>query len=223
MKKVLTLLIIITFNFSFSLQGDIARGDKFIDISIRGEALLSGNPFKEPVKALGTPYISEEFSLAKVNNSKKLYLARYNAHQDVFEIKKSENDIIVLDSKDEYAISFKDIEYTTVTFENSKRSFMSVIWNDNEYALLSKNAINFTPAVKAKTSYDSDVVAKYSEVVNKLYVDLGQGVIEIPRSKKKFYKIFPNNSKNMQQFVKNEKLNIKNQKDLIKILKYYIN
>ncbi|AXT20068.1 hypothetical protein D7030_02810 [Flavobacteriaceae bacterium AU392] len=217
MKKAITLLAIFCISFGFS-QRPI-----FVDLSAQAEPLFSNKLYHPPVAAIGTPYVNEEFSFAKINNSKELYLVRYNAHQDVMEVKKGENtEIIVLDNEKNYVISMNGKEYITTAFDNGERGIAHIVWEDTDHALFQKENVKFSPATKAKTSYEASTKAKYSEITNSYYVDFGNGsLVQVPKKKKKFYALFSDNTKNVQQFVKKEKLKIDNKEDLIKILNFY--
>ncbi|AXT20069.1 hypothetical protein D7030_02815 [Flavobacteriaceae bacterium AU392] len=216
MKKTIIVLVVFSITFGFSQN----NADQF---GINSGIFPPNKSYDLPEEAIGTPYVDNEFSFAKINKSKEFYLVRYNAYQDVMEVKKNEKTkIITLDNNKDYVISLNDKEYITRTFASGERGIVHIIWDDIDHALFQKENVKLTPATKAKTSYHTSIKAKYSEISNEYYMDFGnKSLIKVPKNKKKFYALFSNSAKNVQQFVKKEKLKIDNKEDLIKIVKYY--
>ena len=53
------------------------------------------------------------------------------------------------------------------------------------------------------------------------HIDDNVNAMKVPTNKKKFYKLFTSNSSKIKAFVKENKLNIKQRKDILKALEYY--
>lgn len=179
------------------------------------------------VKAEGIPFINEEFVLAKINNDNKLYAVRYDGYQDLIEVQENEDaKPLLLDKNKEYIIKLNDGSkvYQTVTYPNGKRGFAVYVWSDEKNnGLYIKEKVKFTPIKQSTSGYQSDTPAKFSRVSDLYYIkDAKTGsLVELSKSKKKFYAAFGSKAKQVQQFTKKAKLKINKKEDLIKIIRFY--
>ncbi|NER14440.1 hypothetical protein GWK08_13380 [Leptobacterium flavescens] len=223
MRKIALLTLLILFIAPVKAQNivDNSRGGQ-IDVILR-------NNSNQPVDgALGSPYISENFIPAKVNAFNEIYSVRYNGAVDAMEFKSSDDKILVLDKLSEYTISFATADkktYQTVTFDSGKRGFAVLLWNDEDSksGLYLKERVEFIPRQPAVSSYSKDQPAKYKRVKDVFFFKGTNGVLkEISTKKKKFYALFEGKEKEVQQFVKKNKLKISKQQDLVKIISFYL-
>ncbi len=181
--------------------------------------------------AKGSPYSIDKYIPAKVNEIKKTHFVRLNTVNNSLEVKIRPNKIIVLDPTNDFNIQFLDgsnRRFTSVEYpdENSKRvkAILEVISENENYTLYKRERKIFVEPRKGGT-YTEKKPAEYvnlpsiyyaSNITNKL-----TEVVEIPRKKKNFFALFENNSKKVSQFVKQERLDTSEKKDLIKIIDFY--
>lgn len=178
-------------------------------------------------KAEGSRYITEGFSPAIINNSAITYAVRYNAVDDLMELRDENSKILIIDKNKEYIIKFNDGSnklYQTVTYKDGKRGFAISIWVDeNKNGLFIKEKIKFSPE-KPKIGYDlANNPAKYARVKDAFYMRDGENspLKELSSNKKKFLTAFKGKEKKVQNFIKKENLKINNKEDLMKIMLFY--
>lgn len=215
-------LSIITVLFMVPIQAQntgISSGQRRINVDF-----VSVRPIE---KAEGSPFISENFLPAKINNSKESYAVRYNAAQDEMQIKGENSETLLLDKNKEYIVKLSDGSnklYQTVSYADGTRGYAISIWTDaNKNGLFIKEKIKFSPEKAPKSSYDQGSPAKYSRVKDAFYMRNGENsaLSQLSSNKKKFYAAFKGKEKEVQGFVKKEKLKINKKEDLMKIMLFY--
>ena len=179
------------------------------------------------IKALGSPYIDENFSplrMAKFND--KIYSGRFNAFNGEMEVTIETNKIIALDNRIDYEVIFtsknktyRSIDYITED-GNSKRGFLVVLFKNEDYALFKEESVKYREEIKAKTSYERDKPAEYTRNGDNYYTKLGDAITYLPTKKKNFLKLFPKEASKLNSYMKNNKLNPRNEADLILLIKY---
>lgn len=173
---------------------------------------------------LGSPYIYDAMLPAKVNEFKDIVAARYDAFKDLITIQMSKTKNFFLEKKLGNKIKFvkTNDEYRVFYDEKEKASFFKVIKATDKFALLIKEQIKLTGGEKPKSTYDEYKAPAFKRIKDKMFLSIDNAnAVKIPTNKKKFYKLFSSNGSAIKTFVKKNKLNIKDQKDLIKIMDHY--
>ncbi|NER14442.1 hypothetical protein GWK08_13390 [Leptobacterium flavescens] len=173
----------------------------------------------------GSSYILENFVTAKINHFKDVHLVRYNASTDDMEFKNGKDEIFVLNKSNDYTVTLNSSRkvYQTILHPNGKRGFAVLLWKskDSNTSLFLRERIEFIPKKPAASSYSKDQPAEFKRLKDVLYLKDGAELIEIPTGKKKFFALFKDREKEVQQFAKKNKLKITDQEDIIKILDFY--
>jgi len=178
----------------------------------------------------GTPYVVNEFMPGKISIDKqsKIYSLRYNAFNDVIEVKKDNGDLNALN---------KELVDVTITFTKDNKSYRVynyidpdtnnnmngyfVVATDGAKPLLVKERIVFIEKQQAKSSYDKTKPAQYKRKDDLFFTLNNDGVaIELPSKKKDLAKAFPKHSKDILSFIKANKIKTSKQADLVKLLNY---
>lgn len=201
----------------------------FDPITMRNLLMLSSSLEGKDTEAfyesvLGSPYIYDVMMPAKVNDFKDVVSARYDAFKDLITIQISKPKNFYLEKKIGNRIRFvKTNEVYQVFYgEKEKASFFKVIKTSEKFSLLMKQHVKLTGGDKPKSTYDEYRAPAFKRAKDKIYLSLDNiNAIKAPTSKKKFYKLFSSNGKAIKAFVKENKLDIKKQKDLIKIMDFY--
>ncbi|CAM1356493.1 hypothetical protein [Tenacibaculum halocynthiae] len=174
-------------------------------------------------KIKGSPYIQKHYSPIKISGfSNNDLSAKYNAHQDFFKIIKN-GTVKHFTTNNSQTITFtsNNKSYKSFLFED-KKTFFVLNYEDSNFIVLTKETISLTDAIKPQTGYDSYTPAKFHRKKDRYYMKMkNEDVIKIDRSKKRFLKNFKDKKKLVKKYIKANKLNHKNEKDLIGILKYY--
>lgn len=226
MKKILFLNLLLS-TFVFSQETDLSQ--KPIAINSDNVLMLSRPP-KLDDNISGTPYIKDNFVPAKINDYKKTHLVRFNAAQDEMEVKTNGEDISILSKVDKYHISLVDgtgIEYMNLNYNDKETTkngyFIPVKTNATGVKLFRKQIVRFTVGKVAQTSLEQDVPSKFTPQNDRFFLQGNKTstLTEIPFSKKLFIKEF--NEKDVKSFLKKQKLDIKEEDDLIKVIEFYFN
>lgn len=199
-----------------------------------GDVYYSKNLYQTEYSSLeGSPYLNDNFTPAKINNITETKLVRFDAFQDRVEIMVDDDRVVILPENSKYTISLLDGSkkiYETINLSNDKGnpkySFFELIANKEHYRLYLKEKTAFYKAVKAQ-GYQQATPPMFKKQNSTFYITdfLGSSdrLVEIPKKGKKFLKLFPDQSKSIKKFVNDNKLNIDNADDLLKIFEFYFN
>lgn len=149
---------------------------------------------------------------------------RYNAFADEIEIKQSAS------SKD-YGALVKDPTvyvktgtqfYVFVPFEgsNEKGGYFNVLHEGKRFSLYKKVTATFREAQKAQSTYARDTPPSFPKTTTYYLIDNGT-FLELPNGKSKIQKSFDGSKKDMNSFIKQNKLDLSKEVDLIKAVKHY--
>lgn len=177
---------------------------------------------------LGSPYIKEQFQSVRVKNyESKIYSGRYNAYNNEMEIiVDSSNRPIALDiANNDYEVYFivqnktyRSFTYTTDRGVTKKGFLVVVSEKEAGVGLFKEEIVKFYDIVRASSSYDQDKPAKFKREDDNYYVKLKDGSITyLPTKSKDILKAFPQNEKEINDFIKKNKLKTKDEEDLIKV------
>jgi hypothetical protein len=175
---------------------------------------------------VGSPFINETFELAKLDKfGDRLFSARYNASQGEMQIRR-ENDTIALANNVDLVVTFstENKVYKTYNYINkeglSKQGFLVVLKEIDSSALLKEEIIKFYEKKPAATGYAKDKPAEFKRINDIYYYKTGDKVLLLPSKRKDFLKLFPDNSDKIKAYIKENKINLKEEDDLIKIVGY---
>ena len=218
--KLIIFFLIMTTATSFSQNNFIRNNTRVIAEEI-GFAINSRR-----VIADGSPYISEKFEAVKIKSlNDHVHFGRYNAYNGRMEIK-LENEIIALDNTKVSEIIFLQFNkvYRTYKYksENKKQKnrFLLIVKETKKYILLKEEIITFTPKIPPKSGFETEIPAKYIRENDKFYLKLDNTITYIPTRKKDLLKTFPGHSKKLKNYIKENNLSTKKEKDIIKIVEY---
>lgn len=183
------------------------------------------------LKYTGSPYLNEEFLPGEIYHKNKLIAdkipIRYNALMDEMEFKTS---FEIPDEESSALLKSLDIDvrimnqvFTFVPYQGGveKGGYFEVLHQDQKHDLFKKYKKKYTPEKKAETSITRDVPAKFTDYPVYYLVRPDGKFIELPSKNRKFADAFIGKEKEINQYRKDNKLNIGDEKDLIRIVKYY--
>ncbi len=182
------------------------------------------------IDLVGTPYANEEFQKGvAVKNG--LTIARniglrYNANKDIFEIKKTfvltDDQARLLKKTNEITLKINNNDFVFITpSANSKaQGYFVVLHKGEKVSLYKKIKKEYIPGQKAYSSMTKAVSPTYKEKIIYYMAD-SEGVLsELPNSKKKKVEALSKNTKELKVFVKENKVNVNKEKDLIKLAEF---
>lgn len=230
MKNLLTILFLTIPFLGFTQQNEV---------EVLGD-FLNYNLFNEKYKKVkGTPYVQEEFEVGLFSHNNKTYSVRYDAYNEVMQVKLKEDKLINLQPKLEskskkiinnlpnlnYTITISSSKKTYVPISypdklNNSKSFGVLLWSNDGKHLI-KREFKGMNAAKETKAYQRAAPASFTSLKEKYYYSNSKEdiIIEVSQNKKKlFEELFDEETKNV---AKNEKLNPKSEKDLIRLFEIY--
>lgn len=170
-------------------------------------------------------YANPTFTLSQVYLSdrpmEKNTMARYNAFEDEIEIKKNieDNQFSALSKDPNISIKIGLETYVLVPLRgsNSDGGYFNVLYKGKNYDLYKKVTAKFNEPKAAETSYAKDRKPSFSKNTTYFMVENGS-FYELPSGKSKMMNVFSKKKDEINKFVKQNKLDVRKDKDLAKIV-----
>lgn len=187
----------------------------------------------DKITYIGSPYVNSNFELGNIYLNSKLIIEnvplRYNAFADEMEFKESLND---LDEDSKALIKSPEVDleigntlYVFVPYQGGveEGGYFEVLIRGKKYDLFKKYNKKFSEGRKAQTSMSKDIPAKFTD--NPVFFIVSdEGIFyELPTKRRAFSKIFLNKENEIDNYIKNNRLNVQKEQDLIKIINYFNN
>lgn len=195
-----------------------------INQNISGEGNLMWKDTRSLPDAEGSPYLNEDFLPVKVSvTPDKVYTGRFNAYNGEMEVDLGNGKIIALDTSTDIQVTFIGTGATYKVYEYMdsenirRRRFLLVVHSENSFDLLKDEKILYYGGKKAVTSFDRDIPPKFKRSSDDYYININGTVTHMPDKNKKLLKAFPKKEKALKTFLKKNKLNAKDENDLVKI------
>jgi len=178
-------------------------------------------------KIKGSPFINEDFELVKISQmNDSIYKARYNAFTHEMQIKSNDDKILALDADVDYEVKFitrnkiyKSFSYVN-DFNNTVNRFLVVLKENEKCSLYKEEHIEYKDKVEGTSGYSKEKPASYNRIDDVYFVKINDELKTIPTKKKQFLKFFSNHETKLKTYLKQNKLNPKNEIDLIEIIEY---
>lgn len=221
MKKTLALFL-----FSFCLVNSVLSQISDSSFEYLGREFPNGTFNKFDSKIKGSPYIEDSYQKINFLNQKDgRFSGKYNAFHDVIEvITKSGKKYFSPSKKHSYTVHFIGTNklYRAFEYSKNKSNFFRILLDQKDITILVKEKIILTEEVLPQSGYDKYKPPTFKRENNKYFLYSEKGFTKIPNKKNKFLKQFKTKSAVVKKYIKKEKLSIKNEKDLVKIFKYYL-
>ena len=200
----------------------------YTDLRYNVGRTLSDYEYKE---IIGNSYYKKEFVLGKIfiNNkviSKKLTL-RYNAFSDEIEVGNTQKFEALINNRDISCLIGKDLyiyhPYTKKDGEAIQTGYLRTIFKGQEFLLLIRETKIYKEGKKAKTTLETSFPGKLVDVKEfYLLKKSNENAVFIKQKNKKVLEIIDSDYKpTMSKYLKDNNLNVKEDKDLINFFKYY--
>lgn len=225
--KYFTLLLIVFLSF---FNKSIAQNAAPSINSVRDLTNLSDYLYQSkkgiPQDVIGAPYINIHNTTININ--KESLQGRYNAYLDYFEVEKKGQIKYALPEDNLYStikVGPENKEYKALRLNSKDCAFFKVIAKGEKEILLEQNKIALIPGKKAQENYGIPTTAEFKRKRDIIYIYNIQTkeLTKLSKSRKKTEKLFIKKNKNLKAYIKNNKINLKNKKDLIKLFNHYSN
>ena len=178
-------------------------------------------------KITGSQYIDQSYQKVTFLNNKNVhFIGKYDAYNDLIEvIEKTGKKYFTPNKEHPYAVKFPETDkvYKAFLITKKKRGFFRVLMVDKKFTLLTREVISLSKELLPQTSYHKYKAPAFKREKDKYYIYFNneKEVVSLSIKKGGFLRLFDTNSKTVRKYIKKEKLNIKKEKDLIKIFKFY--
>lgn len=178
--------------------------------------------------AKGTPYIQEEYTLASISGLTTNYMVKYNAFNDEMEVLLESNKVNYVQKEKGLVVALKT---------NTPKSYVCLGYNDDQkkyrlgyfasagvikegYLLFLKEKISFQEAKPPRSGYERPTPAGFKQPTYTFFVweSAAEQLIEVPRTKIGFIKMFP--QRNLKEFFKSGTYDLDVEEDLLQVVKY---
>ncbi len=174
----------------------------------------------------GSPYLNNEFILGSIlTNDKIRYIdipLRYNIYNDDMEFKNSEDTYLAIGDPTlvkMIIIGDDKFIYTDKRKKNGEQFGYYKLLEDGEIKLLLKYNVVFKKAVPT-TGYEEAEPPKLERISDTYYILQGNNEPQQISKKKDIDLIFGPKSSEIDNYIKKEKLNVKKEEDLIKLVEF---
>jgi hypothetical protein len=199
-------------NYEYSMavrQINIEQNNEFLNLSDAEFKLIEGSPYAHKEFMEGSIFEGEELLQKNV-------LLRYNIFSDEIEIKKSVNDkeYSALVKRSGMLIKIFNEVYTLIPFEGSdeRGQYFKVLTTGEHLSLYKKSTVEFIQRTFAKTSYDRDKPAKFTQTDTYFLATKAGNFVEMPDSKSKVLKLMKNKESEIKAYFKSNRPNLKDEK-----------
>lgn len=178
--------------------------------------------------AQGTQYYIENFNAARVDDSKKLALARYNAYSDEMELK-VDNEIMVLEPKEGMMVELTNnaATYVFTQYENKEgvpsQNYLVLISNNPNLKIFKRERIYLRPEKHPESGYEKYKAPMYKKLESEYYIQMNNGdIVHMSDSRKDIMALVPGKEKEIKTFMKKNRIKASKDEDL-KTLGIYLN
>lgn len=202
----------------FQVDEYIKRQNK--DVDFLDTDSYTGTPYNHPSYLMGNVYQNNELLATNV-------ALRYNAVADEMEIKESlaspDEEAKVLTKSPEIFVKIMEDIYIFAPYKGGVEGggYFQVLYEGNGVDLYKKLKKDFKPERKATSSITTSTPAKFSDDIV-YYLATKEGKFyEMPNSRNKKLKVFGNKKDMVKGYVRENRLDLNKEKDLLKAVKHY--
>jgi len=232
MKKLSFILLVISYWYGLNAQVTTLAAQYNASVFLEHVDRIGSNNLEYLDEEYdGTPYGNPIFLLGKIYEKNKLiasnYALRYNAFADEIEVKETlyaeDSEIKALTKTPDLYVKIMNNMYVYVVRNEviEYPGYFLVLHVGNNCNLYKKIVKKYYPAKKAKTSFEQDVPANFIDRSVYYLVTTDGKFKEFGSSKSKKLSVFNDKESEIKKYINKANLDINNEDDLLKIVKYY--
>jgi hypothetical protein len=226
MKKMKHTAVLLLLSITF-----LANGQNEAYFSQEGGNSFLSIKQKFDKKIKGSLFVNDNFELVKIDDVPQQYPARYNGYTDNFEVEhKGAVKYIVPSGESNVQIHFIASNKVYKTFKHDvngseKTGFFVVVSSGKNHDLVIKEQVIYVEGQEPKTPYEKYKNPELKRTKDVYYLKLkGSDVLnKIKLKNKDIIDFFGDDSGIASTLIKKNKLNVKDEKDLVQLLKLYDN
>lgn len=224
MKKHTIYFIIFIISYSINAQIVIDR----IDPTSSGVLFRTlTNPDEELSKVKGSPYLSNEFTLAEIAGASNKVRVRFNIFEDLIEVQFDNKQIFILAKQEPFStitlLNKPDkIKLTRYVTKNGEQlGYLTLFSTNKNINIYRKDRVNFQKAKEASSSYHEAYPAQFIKLKPEYYWNLTANQITlIPGNKRGILELFPTKKDAINDFFKSKKIDFDDEKNIIELAKF---
>lgn len=230
-----SLIVFSTFLLSISLNSQVNESayskllnaslvaDEFFGqygISIEDLRNINGSPYDQNYFHPGNIYANNELTVSNVP-------MRYNIFADEIEINTSQdpnqqNVNILSKSPDVFVKIGPNVFVYVENLSNAEQSgYFKVVFEGEHFDLYKKSKVNYIEKRFAETTYQRDQPARFDRNDTFFLVNKRGVFYELPNNRRRFAAVFKEHHKEIDDFVRAKRLDIRKEDDLEKVVKYF--
>lgn len=174
--------------------------------------------------ATGSMFTNDKYMPAKVSNGDKVVLARYNAYADNFEISDPQagtTSILRMESGITITFNSTGEAYTIQQYKTNKdevkTGYLNIISEKPNVKIYKRERVFLQPESFPASSYQTYKPAHYKKLDDEFYIKIKDQDALYFSGKKELAKILPAKSKEILDFIKQNKLDLEKESDLQKL------
>lgn len=234
MKKFLILSIVMCSLYSMTINAQYKTRQSINELYQVDEYIKrqgKGDRFKLPDNFKGSPYNDPNYLLGNVYKENALWATdvamRYNAVADEIEIKEAlsstDEDARVLPRHPDIFVKIENEIFVFVPFQGSIEDggYFHILFEGKKLDLYKKIIKEVIPGRKASNSLTKDIPTEFRDKSQYFLVTKSGRFYQLPDQRSKKFDIFGKNKQLVENYVDENKLDIENDQDLVKIVKFY--
>ena len=191
---------------------EIFKKVNFVDLND-----VEGSAYNDSIYKTATFYYKDNQKIAEC-------LSRYNGYSDEIEMMNSNGTFGSLKKVDFLRVNLNSklfVVSSSPDFKNGESGFFIEKVINEKCSLYFKESKSFIKAIPAKSGYHTATKSKFVDESN-YYIKFGNGALrKIPQSKSKLLKLFPDKRDNLKAYISENKIDLKKESDIIKLINYY--
>ncbi|WP_048501211.1 hypothetical protein [Chryseobacterium sp. BLS98] len=222
MKKITFIITILVGQSLFSQNTDILN----VVTTPDGFYSKPGRVHKEDRKIDGSPYVNgDKFEKVTIKDySKNVQDLRYNAYQDEMEFKMGE-ELYNANKTEGLKIQFptlkKTYESLTYSYDSKTKSGYLVLLVDNpKFSLYKREKMELMGGTKSNNGFTKDANDYYEKDKDLYLIAKDKKFSKFPKNSTDAATIFSVDKKDLDNFVKSNKINFNKEPDMIKLVEY---
>ena len=214
----------------FGITKTTTSNNHFVKMYTYGTTDLGGQ-IEMTKDTRGSAYLFEDFKKGNILEDRKVIypnvVMKYNVYNDTFIAKRDillpDTEALKITKTPELQIQMHGMLFVVMTDPSTMdlNYFEEVYLGKQAQHLYKKHGKSYKERMQATTSLTRDVPPEFKDESSYYMGNPAEGLTKLPTSKSKFAKKFGDHAQEIKNFIKKQRLNIKEEKDLEKIIEYY--
>ncbi|WDF47239.1 hypothetical protein PQ459_01860 [Chryseobacterium sp. KACC 21268] len=169
---------------------------------------------------IGSPYLTANFVTATVGDSTEEVQIRYDAYSDKIEVLKEDKVYEVPKSEDLSKFKLKTTGVVIVYLKDYDGYFFRLVEGKNQLLKKEKIKIQVTKSSIEPNSLIKEGYSKFERISPTYFIVSDQKIMKAPKNNKELLGYFPEKKPELEDFMKANKINVKQEESLVKVITF---